>query len=153
MKSEITPETRRLIETFERFAKADWRRQSIQRIKPSELRVLMRIREISRENDQGVMVSEISRRLAITSPTVTQIIKSLHTNGYIEKAVDARDRRVSDIRLSEAGEQIVDKMGKRIEQAFTGLIEKLGKEQSETLIVLLDQVFEYFDKEAKHLFD
>lgn len=153
MNSEITPETRRLIETFEKFAKADWRRQSIQRIKPSEIRVLMRIKEIASESDQGVMVSEISRRLAITSPTVTQIIKSLHHNGYIEKTVDAKDRRVSDIRLSATGEEIVQKMGQRIEQAFAGLIEKLGKEQSETLISLLDQVFEYFDKDAKSLFD
>jgi DNA-binding MarR family transcriptional regulator len=142
--SEITPETRRLIETFEKFAKTEWRRQSIQRIKPSEIRVLLRIKEISRESGQGVTVSEISKRLSITSPTVTQIIKSMQNNGYIEKTVDAKDRRISSIRLTAAGEEVVRKMGKRIEHVFSGLIEKLGKEQSETLIFLLDQVYDHF---------
>jgi DNA-binding MarR family transcriptional regulator len=140
---------RNLVNTIEKFAKADWRKQSVYGIKPSEIRVLLRIKDISLQNDHRVTISDISKSLSVTSPTVTQMIKNLNKNGYIERAIDAKDRRVADIKLTAKGEDIVQLVRKRKFAAYSGLIETLGKEQSESLILLLNQVYDYFDKVSK----
>jgi DNA-binding MarR family transcriptional regulator len=145
----IDSEIMSLINTFEKFAKADWRKQSVYGIKPSEIRVLLRIKDISQQNEHGVTISDISKSLMVTSPTVTQMVKSLNHNGFIERSVDAHDRRVSDIKLTAKGEDIVQKVRKRKFAMYTGLIDSLGKEQAVQLISLLDQVYDYFDKVSK----
>jgi DNA-binding MarR family transcriptional regulator len=150
MQLEENSDVRKLFATFERFAKAEWRKQSFQGIKPSELRVLLCIRDNSLHSGQGVTVSEISKGLTVTSPTVTQIIKSLNTNGYVERTVDAKDRRIAHIKLTNTGEQLVQKANERKIAAFTGLLETLGKEQTENLISLLNQAYVYFDEVTKN---
>ncbi|MEX2415753.1 MAG: MarR family transcriptional regulator [Paenibacillaceae bacterium] len=148
--SDITKlEVRRLVNTFEKFAKADWHKQSVFGIKPSEIKMLLRIKDLSLQNDHGVTISDISKSLSVTSPTVTQMIKNLNSNGYIERAIDVNDRRIADIKLTAKGEEIVNQMRKRIISIYSGLIETLGKEQSESLINLLEQVYDYFDKASK----
>lgn len=149
MNDETNPQIRSLVNTFEKFAKADWHKQSVYGIKPSEVKVLLRIKDISLQNDHGVTISDISKSLLVTSPTVTQMIKSLNKNGYVERAVDTNDRRVADIKLTAKGEDIVKQVRKRKAAAYSGLIETLGKEQSESLILLLNQVYDYFDKVSK----
>jgi DNA-binding MarR family transcriptional regulator len=149
MDLEASDEVRRLLATFQKFAKAEWSKHSILGIKPSEIRVLLCIKDISKEGKQRVTVSEISKKLFITSPSVTQIIKSLSTIGYIERSVDTKDRRIADIKLTNTGEQIVQKAREFIITNYSGLLEALGKEKSETLITLLDQVYVYFEARLK----
>jgi DNA-binding MarR family transcriptional regulator len=148
--SDVTSsEIRSLILTFEKFAKTDWRKQSMFGIKSSEIKVLLRVKDISEQNEHGVTISDISKSLMVTSPTVTQMIKSLGQNGLIERSVDAHDRRVADIKLTAKGEDVVQQAIKHKIAKYTGLIDSLGKEQTEQLISLLDQVYDYFDKESK----
>ncbi|MEX1031653.1 MAG: MarR family winged helix-turn-helix transcriptional regulator [Paenibacillaceae bacterium] len=142
-------EIRSLILTFEKFAKADWHKQTKFGIKPSEIRLLLWVKDISQQNEHGVTISEISKCLMVTSPTVTQMVKSLNHNGFIERCVDAHDRRVADIKLTAKGENVVQQASKRKVALYTGLIDSLGKEQTKQLISLLDQVYDYFDKASK----
>lgn len=151
MDLEASNEVRRLFATFQKFTKADWGKQPILGIKPSEMRVLLCIKDISNKGSNRVTVSEISKSLFITSPSVTQIIKCLSTLGYIERSVDAKDRRIADIKLTDQGELIVQKASERITANYSGLFEALGKENSDTLITLLDQVYVYFDNRSKAL--
>jgi DNA-binding MarR family transcriptional regulator len=139
-------EIRALINTFEKFTKADWLRQPIFGIKRSEMKVLLRIKDISLHGEQRVTTTEISKSLMVTSPTVTQMIKSLHQNGYVERSVDIHDRRVTDIQLTAKGEEIVQLARKRRIDLYTGLIETLGQKKKDQLISLLDEVYDYLDK-------
>lgn len=137
---------RRFVETFEKLARAERRKQSLFGLKQSEVRVLLCIEQLSHENKQIITVSEISKKMLVTSPTVTELIKSLSTNGYIERCVDPQDKRVSDIKLTDKGEKIVQKLITYFTSLFSGLIEKIGVEQSETLLDLLDQVCLYLNE-------
>jgi DNA-binding MarR family transcriptional regulator len=146
---DVTDEVKRMGETFERFVKADWRKQSKWGIKPSEVRVLLSIKEISRESLHGVNISQISKMLFVTSPTVTQMVKSLSSSGLIERSIDSLDRRIADIRLTEKGEIIAQKAMDRYNRILSGLIKTLGKEKSETLNALLNEAYIYFDEASK----
>ncbi|MBW7477099.1 MarR family transcriptional regulator [Paenibacillus oenotherae] len=152
MNEEQYADVKKLMETFQRFAKADWRRETRWGIKASEIRALLAIQDICRYNEHGANVSDISKKLHVTSPTITQIMKSLTAHGLIERSTDARDKRMTTIKLTARGEEITGKAMARYRTVFTGLKESLGKEQTDTLVHLLDQVYAYF-KEASMLDD
>ncbi len=137
---------RRFVETFEKLARAERRKQSLFGLKQSEVRVLLCIEQLSYENKQIITVSEISKKMLVTSPTVTELIKSLSNKGYIERCVDSQDKRVSDIKLTIKGEKKAQKLITYFTSLFSGLIEKIGVEQSETLLDLLDEVCLYLNE-------
>lgn len=128
-------------------------RESMQQLlagcNPSESRVLFLIREGTKTLGREPKVSEISKLMHVTSPTVTQLIKSLEAGGLIERHIDLVDRRAVGIALTERGERVVEKAEEIFATSFQGLIEYLGEEQSNQLIELLMKARGYFDeKEA-----
>ncbi|WP_256759410.1 MarR family winged helix-turn-helix transcriptional regulator [Cohnella sp. WQ 127256] len=143
---EIPPLVMELTEAFQQFAKAEWRKQPISGIKSSEVRVLLCLKFLSEASEHGVNISDISKRLSVTSPTVTQMIKSLMGEGYVERYNDPQDKRITLLRLTDKGEGIAQKASERHMMMFSGLVEKLGEEQSKELASLLNQVFSYFQE-------
>lgn len=137
---------RRFVDTFEYLSRVERHKQPVLGLKQSELRILLCIDYLSQQSQHVVTVSEISKKMFVTSPTVTELIKNLRIQGYILRSVDSHDKRVADIKLTEKGEKVVQKATKYFTNLFSGLIEKLGKEQSETLLNLLDQVCLYLDE-------
>ncbi|MFD2170473.1 MarR family winged helix-turn-helix transcriptional regulator [Tumebacillus lipolyticus] len=135
----------RLIELFSRFAKSDWRKQTKWSIKASEVRLLLAIKEGSTHTDcKGIAVSDISKILQVTSPTVTQMINNLIRNDYVIRSVHPTDRRMVEISLTEKGERVAQEASEMFKRLFEGLIDHLGKERSDQLIELLDQSLTYF---------
>ncbi|TCP57903.1 DNA-binding MarR family transcriptional regulator [Tumebacillus sp. BK434] len=136
-----------LMEMFSRFSRSDWRRTTKWGLKASEIRVLLAVKERQdRGYDRGTTVSELSKRLKITSPSVTQMINSLIKEGYIERTAHPTDRRVSEITLTEQGREMANTAHDAYRVLFNGLIDHLGREQSEQLIDLLHQTFAYFQE-------
>ncbi len=113
----------RFVETFEKLIRAERHKMSLFGLKQGEVRVLLCIEQLSRES-KHIRVSEISKKMFVTSPTVTELIKSLSTNGYIERCVDSEDKRVSDIKLTAKGEKMVQKLTTYFNSLFSGLIKK-----------------------------
>lgn len=132
-----------MMETFQRFARAEWRKQSVSGIKSSEVRVLICLKVLINESDRGVNITDLSRKLSITSPSITQMIKNLMTDGFVERYNDPRDKRITLIRLTEKGECVAQKSYEKYMFYFSGLIERLGEEQSRTLIASLSEVYSY----------
>ena len=142
----MTSTLHKFVDTFENLARAERLKQPIFGIKNSEVRVLLCIGSLSHDSQQVINISKISNKLGVTSPTVTELIKSLSSKGYIERCADARDKRVVDIKLTDKGEKFVQKVTTYYDSLFSGLIERLGEEQSEKLIELLDQVYLYLNE-------
>lgn len=138
----------RFVNAFENLTKAERKIQPAFGLKSSEVRVLLCIGSFSNDEKYVINVSQISNKLQVTSPTVTELIKSLSGKGYIERYTDARDKRVVDIKLTDKGEKFVQKVTAYYDTLFSGLIERLGEEQSGKLIELLDQVCLYLNETA-----
>jgi DNA-binding MarR family transcriptional regulator len=136
----------KLLDAFEQLSRSEWRKKPMLGIKGSEVRVLLCIDRLNHESHPLITVSEISRRLSVTSPSVTEFIKNLSSKGYVVRCVDSNDKRVVDIKLTDKGEKIVQKINNYFTALFSGLIERLGQEQSNILIELLDQVNEYLNE-------
>ncbi|GAC1391274.1 MAG: hypothetical protein NVSMB38_11280 [Ktedonobacteraceae bacterium] len=119
---------------------------------PSEGRILFMIREGTKTLGREPKVSEISKLLHVTSPTVTQLIKSLEANGLVERRLDPTDRRAVGLVLTERGEKVVEKAEETFVTTFQGLIEYLGEEQSNQLVELLVKAKSYFDDKGTRMY-
>jgi len=111
-------------------------------VKPSEMILLYQISEI---NLDGIKVSELSEKMNVKSPTITQSINNLEANGFVERSIDLTDRRAVKIRLTEKGKEFVSENQKRFISSIKGLVSFLGEENSKELTRLISQMFIYFD--------
>jgi DNA-binding MarR family transcriptional regulator len=64
--------------------------------------------------DETSTVTELSRRLSLPQPAVTELVKRAEEAGLVVRAVSTVDRRVSELRVSASGER-------RLLQAFVAL--------------------------------
>jgi DNA-binding MarR family transcriptional regulator len=138
--------TDRLMRASKQFNKADWHRRSIEGHKPSELHLMMILKRNMKKDKQGLMVSEISSLLHVTSPTITQLIKGIESKGLVTRNIDPVDRRVIRIVLTDKGIAVTSKALAVMTDYFNGLIEYLGEEDSEKLAELLTAVSVYFKR-------
>ncbi|MEC0369560.1 MarR family winged helix-turn-helix transcriptional regulator [Paenibacillus chibensis] len=139
----------KLMQATMRFNKAEFRQRKIVGIKMSELGLLFSIKKNVKTGTTGLMVSEISHILRVTSPTVTQLIKTMEKKGWIERTMDELDRRAVRISLTDEGEAVVEKAIESTMESFAGLIEYLGEEEGNQLAELLTKAYTYYESQAE----
>jgi DNA-binding MarR family transcriptional regulator len=139
---------RKLIGAFMQFGRAEWHQRSIMGYKPSEIKALFCIMKGGRPGSGEITVSEISKQLHVTSPTVTQLIKGLESEGLIERTTNPADRRVVGIKLTEKGETVTLQARQDFLESIKGLIEYLGIEQSDQFAELLLKASHYYKTQA-----
>ncbi|ULT54555.1 MarR family transcriptional regulator [Neobacillus drentensis] len=135
----------KLMKAFQQFRKTGWHEKKIAGFNPSEFRVLALLQRAN-ENNSEMKVSEISQKLRVTPPTVTQIINVLEKDGFIERTIHPDDRRSVKISLTEEGLQATEQARQTFANTFLGLIDYLGEAESLQLAELLFNVHDYFNQ-------
>lgn len=136
----------KLLQALDQFHRAKWHeQQTITGCKPSEIRVLFCIKNGAKAG-APMKVSEISKQMHVTSPTITQLLNGLEPNGLVERQIDPEDRRSVGIRLTEKGERVTEQAWEGFLTALQGLIDYLGEEDSERLTDLLFKVLHYMEE-------
>ncbi len=146
------PVVHKLLESFVQFHKLNWKQSPMVSLKSSEIMVLFSIKKLMNPDTPGIKMSDISNALRVASPTITQLINSLETNGFVERTMDKEDRRAVRVKLTDKGEGAIEKASESFYEAFNGLAEFLGEENSNLLADLLSQTFTYFEKRKKEIF-
>jgi DNA-binding MarR family transcriptional regulator len=150
MEPDILPLAQRLGQSLWQFNKSFLQfhraelQQSFTGCKPGAVGVLFTIRDYTKAEGRAMKVSEISRLMHVTSPSITQFIKELEANGLVERQIDLTDRRSVGVSLTEQGEKIAQQVEAIFSASFRGLVEFLGEEESEQLAKLLSKAFCYF---------
>jgi Transcriptional regulators len=138
---------RKLIEMFMLFNKMNWNHQPLDlKQKHSELRLLVVIKRMGKGAAEGVKVSDLSKFLRVTSPTVTQLLNRLDEMGLVIRKEDPKDRRAVRVSLTEEGDLTAKKALKGFLDRMNGLIEYLGEEDTEQLTRLLKKTTAYFEQ-------
>ncbi len=137
---------RKLFEAFMQFRTLNRRQSVIAGLTPGEMMILWCVQRASACDTAGVKVSKLSDLLNVASPTITQHINNLETQGLVQRSMDKDDRRVVRVSLTDKGESVVKKASEAFLARFNGLAERLGEEQSNQLADLLSEVFTYFDE-------
>ena len=74
---------------------------------------------------EGLMHTELARRLQVQPATITKMLKRMEKAGFVERRPDPEDQRVSRVYLTEAGRAVradVQQVWRKLdEEAFAGL--------------------------------
>ncbi|MEC0240208.1 MarR family transcriptional regulator [Paenibacillus dokdonensis] len=117
--------------------------------KPGEIMVLYFISVNVKDDSPGLMVSEISGKLNVTSPTVTQHINSLEAQELVERHADPADRRVVRIQLTDKGKQYIQRINETRLNMFVGLVKHLGEEESLLFAEMMRKASDYMLKQQE----
>ncbi|KQL43999.1 MarR family transcriptional regulator [Brevibacillus choshinensis] len=117
--------------------------------KPGEIMVLYFISMNVKDVGPGLMVSEISGKLNVTSPTVTQHINSLEAQELVERHADPADRRVVRIQLSDKGKKYIQRINEARLNMFVDLVNHLGEEESLLFAEMMRKASDYMLKQQE----
>lgn len=77
------------------------------------------------DSPAGASHGEIARALGVGLSTVTGVVDRLVEHGFVERHTDPDDRRLSRVRITRAGSDLLDGLWaarrERLDQAFRGL--------------------------------
>jgi len=87
-------------------------------------------------------LGEIAEVLRLTKSTVSGVIDRLVHQGLVERTIPETDRRAINLRLTDAGQNILDQLfeGKSVVSAKIQQILSLPKEDLDKLLVLNNQI-------------
>ncbi len=89
---------------------------------------------------QGMKMTELSRRMMVTSGNITPVTDQLVKEGLIERSSVDGDRRAWLIRLTPAGRALFKKMAKRHEAWIVQAFDTLSSKELQSLHGLLGRV-------------
>ena len=98
---------------------------------------------IERENgnrEQGVLASDIAKRLRITAPAVSKMLRSM----------DEKDRRNTRVSITPDGKEAEQQVRRQMQEFITGVIERLGEERTKELIHLMNRYTEIMQEENQN---
>lgn len=127
-----------LMTTFMRFKKINRRVFTPGKLSHSEMGVISAL-IMATEGDAetyNVKMSEISHRLRITRPALTQSVDKLEKAGYIERVFLQSDRRATYLKLTEQGKAVFQEEKKRMVTAIASLLQKMGEEDAKEFVRL-----------------
>ncbi len=91
-------------------------------------------------------VSEISTRLHVTKPAVSQILNALEGKGCIDRNICEDDRRKIAVTPTEKGHQYWTETRSQYDQAMAAMLEYISAEDMEKLIELMNQLTDIYEK-------
>jgi len=99
---------------------------------------------------EGLKMSELSKRMMVTTGNVTGITDQLEAEGLVRREVDKGDRRSFVVKLTSEGRRLFGEMAAVHEGWVIELFEGLSSEEKETLYALLGKLKQHLNgKEAQ----
>ena len=133
-------EARKVIDAFEKAEKIAQSRPPLPKeILPSYLKILDKIYQLSLKGK--VRVSDVSKALHQTTPSITRALCAMETLGWIGKEVSSEDKRVIYVVLKEKGEEVYHYYIETYFEKFSLRLQKYDKEQLEVMIECINSIY------------
>ncbi|WP_286165995.1 MarR family transcriptional regulator [Porphyrobacter sp. SLTP] len=84
-------------------------------------------------------IVELAKREGVAHPTISRIVAGLARSGLVERKPHSRDKRVSVVRLSTAGEQLYIEVAQRRVMLFRLIIAQLKPETVDELLAVAER--------------
>ena len=91
------------------------------------------------EPDGELTVSELTALLKISKAGVSQLLRTLESDGLVERHPRSTDRRVVGVRLTPAGRDMVHQAKESLETVMAQVLDAMGEQDAEQLSVLLER--------------
>ena len=114
-------------------------------LKPVHLRVLHAIYRI-RDRTGNVRITDINKALEFSLPNTTRFIKELLKLGIVVKSSLPADKRVVLVRVTELGEQYIQKYVLTYQKRLQDEFAIIGEADCNTMIQTISKVYQVMDK-------
>ena len=132
-----------LLSAFFRFQHTPWHMFPAPGLSRSETGVLMAI-ERSAYRGERLRVSDISKRMHVSSPTITQHINSLESQGFVQRSQSKTDKRAVNLSLTDKGTEALRQHWEMMNSNIHELVGLLGEAQAAELVQLLNRTSDFF---------
>jgi len=98
--------------------------------------------ELCGKESGRVITADLSEKLYISKPAVSQMLNVLEEKGYAQRTIHKEDRRLTEITLTVKGQEILSNGKDKFLENISNILDVMGREDSEKLIDLLNKYFE-----------
>ena len=91
---------------------------------------------------EGCEISTFAINVGVSQPTATVTVDRLVDAGYVTRTPCTNDRRVTRLHLTDKGHDIVERSRQAHRAIMTPYVERLSKEEQETLVRILNKMNE-----------
>ena len=92
--------------------------------------------------EDSMSQKELAKRLNVTPPSITSMIKKMEQEGYITRKADEQDQRVMRLTLAQKGKDCIDYVIKTAEKLEEIVIEGMTSEEKMLFLLQLKQNLE-----------
>jgi DNA-binding MarR family transcriptional regulator len=101
------------------------------------------------ETDESVNNKKIAERMNLSPSRLTRIIDGLVEKEYINREIDADDRRNMRVTLSRRGKHLVNQLNKAYVQIHDEILQDIDSSQHEPLITAMQHLLEALENWLK----
>lgn len=87
----------------------------------------------------GMTVSELARAMLVAPPTASRMIESLCSKGLLQREKDARDQRVTHVKITRSGTEVTRKIKEIHASILLELVDDEDQEELEAFTNMLDK--------------
>lgn len=128
----------RLDIALQNFRKSGVYKRNSNTLTDADLAVLFTIKFA--DDNIKIKLTDIANKLELTLPAVTHKVNDLEERGLLVKKVSTNDRRVVNLELTTDAKKELDSIVDSYYNPLFILMDRLGKEDSKTLLKILDKV-------------
>ena len=91
----------------------------------------------------GLTPAELADRTGVTRATITGLVDTLERDGYVSRAVDAHDRRMQRVCLTQKARDLMRQILPEHFQRMASLMAPLDETERRNLVALLNKVLQH----------
>ena len=103
------------------------------------------LRCLSDAGEEGLMLSDLSKRLMVTCGNTTGVVDRLEQAGYLRRERQSGDRRIIRARLTPEGADLFRRILPAYLEALRALMEGLDTEEKAALAGLCEKLYHHID--------
>lgn len=136
--NELYKQVFRAMEQFHKLRIGDM----IEGISKGECMTLMVIAKSARKEEGKLNVSELADLMKAKTSAISRSLKGLEEKGYVERMINAKDRRNTYVTLTKQGEEKVHEVEEIFHSFGEAVVSRLNMEDIQRMIEVLDETYQ-----------
>lgn len=97
-------------------------------------------------NEEGIRIGDLSKKVDITRPNLTPLINALEKDGDVERIKDEKDNRASIVKITKKGKQTYQKSLELIEERLKEINNSFNDEELNLINKSFDSIIKTIEK-------
>jgi len=97
--------------------------------------------------EDGIVLSELGRRVSRDSPTITGVVDRMEKKMLVKRTRDERDRRVVKVVLTSKGKNMQEQLSTTKKRILEKITTNLSLQEIQQLVTLLDKMMKNVERE------